>query len=193
MLSLLIKYKHGFSFIEILIAITISMLCVNIFCMWYLNEKKLFNKNINQLDFYYTLNKTHHILSDIISNAGFSGCKRLTAEDISGYQQYHLNPNTKILGNENNLTISYLDNKHANVIQSSNQKNVIMTTNNILFYKNDILAITDCRGGEIFKVSEVILKNNIQIIYPVNKIKRSHWYHADVSKLMTNTFFVKKQ
>lgn len=188
-----LKKTQGFSLIELLIALTISLLILIITTTIFLavqnnlclqNEMSYLQENIRLAT---------QLLTSDIRMAGYIGCPKLTdGFPIKQFQSVELNPRNKITATNNSVTVRHASVMHANLTQPIYNHSEIFLTPEPRFKAGDILLITDCKNAEIFQVNKVLIKDKEQKLLTTKPLAMEYEKYAEVSLLEINNYFIDK-
>lgn len=131
------------------------------------------------------------LLNRGLHQAGYIGCAHLSDHfPVIPYQDYSIHSNNKLIGNENELTVRFMD--YFTVILKDIRHSIIYTTNEVKFSAGDILIISNCRQAEIFEVHSNFITSFYQKIIPKYPLQLPFYGYAEIGRLIINRYFIAK-
>lgn len=188
-----INHHLGFSLIELMIVVTITLLILSILLKIFMVSEQSYHLQLALNQIQNQQKKAIHILRDEIHQAGYIGCAKLTKSfPMKSNLSFSILPQNKLIGGDTSLTI-----RHASfppvTLQKMLKDDVTLYVNNeTKFTKNDVLIIADCHQAEIFKPANIIYLNKSQKIIASLPLKHQFTKYAEISRLEINTFFIAK-
>lgn len=185
------KQEKGFSLIELLLALTLSLLILSIISTIYLMTQR-------QLRSLLALNKlqqTIHLLSEIfhseIHQAGYIGCPKLTENfPFKTFSPYDFTSQNKFVATTHSLTTRSASAVHNNLIQPMTSLSVLYVFPEPVFSKGDILIISSCQRAELLEVKQSVVSQGRQIIRIKKPLHNLYDKEAELAQLEINTFYI---
>lgn len=186
-----IKKMYGFSLIELMLALTISMAVISMISTIYLAAQKNFSLQSELSDIHENAYIAIELLNSDIRKAGYIGCAKLTEDfPLKNFFQYGMNLKNKISSTQNEISVRHAGRHHANLIEPMQDYSKLSVTAQPRFSEGDILIISDCTAAEIFKVGHVFNTKEIQQITPSEPLSNLYDKNAEVSQFEVNTYFI---
>lgn len=178
--------------IEIIIAMTLSMLIISVVIEMYLNLQHSYHlqKSLNQIQ--HSAKVAIEQLNLNIKHAGYIGCMRLTNDfPITSYPPYSLSLRNRLTGSQSEITVVHAEGKFAQYIASPDNMTLLVRSR-MGINRGNILIISDCKHAEIIEVSDVSISHDVKKISLHSPLHYLYDKHAEVSKLKINRFFIGK-
>ncbi|MDN5850751.1 MAG: PilW family protein [Nitrococcus sp.] len=211
------KYTSGFSLVEIMVALTLSLLLLGAVLQVFMSAKASYRMNEGLARLQETGRFAANILAGDIRMAGYQGCMTLDKiepnvivedppNDLNLYDSAHilLGENdlaaTNTLGavtGSDSLTIRGASavNAHLTGNMDSDNANIQIDGNPAGFEADDILMITDCADADIFRATNVSNPDGkITIAHAsgntVNRLSKAYQSDAQVMAFESTTYYV---
>jgi type IV pilus assembly protein PilW len=189
------KKITGMTLIELMLAITISMLILSMLTTIYLVTKKNDSAQIAVSNIQENARIAMHWLHGNIRTAGYLGCAKLTDDfPIINYPPYELTRENKISSSgSDTITIRGASISSATLVTSMRGYATLYVSGKPHFSEGDVLLISDCRSAEIFLVKKAaVISQGIQKITTKEPLHTQYQQYAEVSQFESNTYFVGK-
>ena len=212
-------YAGGFSLVEIMIALTLSLLLLGAVFQIFVSAKASYRMNEGLARLQETGRFAADILAGAIRMAGYQGCMTLDQltpnvivadppDDLNLYDPAHIlmGENDLAAGNtlgavagSDSLTIRSASaaNAHLTGNMNADNANIQIDGNPAGFKQNDILMITDCASADIFRASSVssgsgtITIAHANNVNTGNRLSKAYQGDAQVMAFIATTYFVK--
>lgn len=181
----------GFSLLEVLICLALSLGCMGCILSVYLASQKGLNIQLSLQNEVRNAQLAIDILKRDIHLAGYIGCAKLT-DDFLFYSHlpYSLSPKNKLFGGDHDLTVMHADESYVSVI--AQQDNTVLTSDEVHFKLHDIVLISDCEKAELVSIDQVYSSDNHQALRFLSPLKFKFDNNAQISKWMVNHYFVER-
>lgn len=180
--------QRGLTLIELLIAIAIGTLLLVMFVQIYFGIRSATELQVAINDIEFNARRAITILSSELKRAGHIGCARLSAE-FPLVQNNIINNSNKVLGSDDQIAVKYVDLPGVVLIEMNNDS--LIVTNDKEFKANELLMISDCNKGEVFRVKNVSVHGDLQTITPETKLLNVYDDNAEVGRIVSNRYFVR--
>lgn len=185
------KSTSGLTLIEVILALTLSLLILSIVSVIYLSAEKSFQMQISLSAIQENMRTAFMLLKNEIQMAGYIGCAKLTDEfPIRNLGQYSITNQNKISIEKNSITIRHASIDHANLIKNMQGNSTLYVTAKPRFEESEILLISDCQSAEIFQVKTVSHILGGQKMTSSRALLRKYEKNAEISKLDINRYFI---
>lgn len=186
------KNVKGLMLIELLMAITISMIITSMLIEIYITMQRNYRLQIALNEMQGTAKKVMSIMSGNIKNAGNIGCARLSKDfPIVSYAPFSLFPNNKITGNSSEIMVMHAAYPEAKFIGLSNPSIMLIGTR-MNVKAGFVFIISDCKHAEVFTVVNAVVVNQVTKLTINHALQYQYEKDAEVSMLEANKFFVAK-
>jgi hypothetical protein len=188
-----VRDKTGFSLVEFLIAITISILLLSGLIEWFLYCQHNFILQTAWINLKNNGKLAATIMQAEIKQAGNIGCAKLT-KDFSIYSDsypYPLIASSKLRGGEHDITVMYAKYPPIPVL-SPTQKDQIAIPTFVHVQVGDVMLISDCEKAELVVIKDHIKKGSAQILLTQTPLHFSFNEKAELSRWAINHFFIAK-
>lgn len=184
---------RGFTLVEILIAMTISLLLMGLLLEIFLASRRSFQLQCALLEIEENARKAIEILTSEIQKAGMIGCARLSQDfPIVPFGPFTITVDNKLSGNSSEITIRYAEFNAAVLIKNMHNQINLTLNKSIHFAKQDILLIADCTQAELFQVERIILGADKQNLIASTALHHRYEKNAEISRFVINKFFIAK-
>lgn len=185
------NFSGGVTLLEMMSAITISMLLILSLTRIYMNMHRLqASQHAMQVQHNHAL-RLIDIIRDEIGAAGHIGCARLSNDFIvNPLPPYSFTIQNFLTVNANKLTLRYQAFPGVVLLHDMHGQNMLTADASVRYQRGDILVISDCSHAEIFQTDIVVMRANFQIIYP--KIPLQHQYRkfSEIGSLVIHQYYV---
>lgn len=185
------KNINGFSLLEVLLTLTLSLfVCVLLFKL-IINADHVWYVQQNQVATIEKALATKAILQQAITHAGYLGCQRASG-DIEIIDHLHAYNNVRpwLRVTSDMLEVMYLS-PGATPIFSEANSDAVLTDNRSSIKAGDIVVVSDCRHVEFVKVSRVGVLNQMKKIYFSGPLSFDYKGFSYVGELVVNQFTLK--
>lgn len=183
----------GFTLLELLLSISLSLFILCIVTEIFLSMQKNFRLQLALSHIQEHKRLTMELLHADLSMAGYIGCPKLTENfPIKNFHQFELTPHNKILMSQNRITVRHAGLKHTELLKNMVGFSTFMTDREVRFAAGNILIISDCTSAEIFQVKKILQAKGLQKITTTEPLHNRFLSGAEVSKLEINTYFTDK-
>ncbi len=169
----------GLTLLELLIAILLSGFIIYIAMWFYVSIQKNIAMHDALMNMQNNMRMVTQLLRTDIMHAGFA----------EGHEKIHSYVGPEIKQGTDAFTIFGANVNTVDVIKMENVDTFVLTDVSH-FAVGDTLAVFDANSYEIFKVKEVLLKNNI--IISEKPLQKIYPPHAEVSVYDSNTYYIAK-
>jgi type IV pilus assembly protein PilW len=180
----------GTILIEVLISALIGIALIGSMFEIYITSQQSFRLQsaLNQLQ--ENAKTAANIISTEIHRAGYIGCAKLTDDfPVRAYQHYSITPQNKLSTTNDTITIRYAGLNNVELVSPMKSLSMLLADNSVIFKKNNILIISDCRHAEIFQVKNVSVWNHIQKIVSTMPLHDFYNQHAEISRFEINHIY----
>lgn len=187
------KKIYGLTLIELLFALTISLLIFSIVRTIFLTTEKSFSTQHALSSIQENARNAIELLQSDIHAAGYIGCAKLNYDfPLKNFPGYEFTSKNKIVVNENTITLRHASVNHTYLTRAMQDSSTLHTTLETSFFADEILLISDCKSAEIFKVKKASANQYEQSITTTAPLSNQYLQNAEVSKLEINTYFIGK-
>lgn len=187
------KIKQGFVLIELLIAILISTLLLNLLMKIYLTSESVLQWQTALIQIQNNANEIISLLNSNIKKSGHIGCAKLTPEfSATPFHHYSLSNKNKLIGDDNEITIRYADYPSATLLKAMENEWQLMVSRNIKFSSGDIVLISNCKWAEIFQVAKVKVSREVQEIISTSSLKHRFDLNSEISHFEVAHYYIDK-
>lgn len=184
------KYQEGFSLLELLMAIPLSLFLFSLLFILYFSCRQSIFLQTTLNDVRHTAQSAIDILRTDIHLAGYIGCPKLDSNfPIIHYPPYVVSPAHKLLGNDAEIMV-----RHATVppvsLLSMHDQSTLNASDEIHFSAGDVLLISDCHKAEVFRAKFVYLSNHMQQIILASPLHDYYKTKAEISRMEINKYFI---
>lgn len=173
------KHHKGFSLIELMIALALSLILSLAFIQTMLIVKNIYKRQEGLARIQENARTLHHIIGELVSSSGALGCNRMTDEigvvihPGVNEQKLGLTPFTGIdrqiaSNTSDSLWIQYAHKGYPLAQASTGEQGYFVIHGTPHWKENRILVLSDCRHAEIFKLAEksqVVNKHFSQVAF----------------------------
>lgn len=194
------KCCYGFTLIEIMMSISISMLLLLGLLNIIFTANGAHSNQVAMNSLQENARDVTHILTEAIHSAGYIGCAHYTDEfPLTNHTDDTFIPKNKInlykgeemKDNTEAFTIRRMGLNNASVIKNMRGKSVVYASNTISFSKGDVLLISNCQSADIFRVKDVIKQmDGTQKIMTEDPLSTLYDKNASISFLEVNTYYI---
>lgn len=199
------KSLLGFSLIEVLLTLVLSMLIMNTISALWLGLANTSRMQEDQAQLQENGRLVSYILSRDLRMAGFIGCGKLTLNiglpsSLNGYsgEINSWNPalpttlKKSVLPETDVISLYYLALTPVVSLQLGTQYNQLTVGETPKFKVNDMMLISDCSHAEIFKLGSVQqqTKQKQQILVPTQNLNYLYKTTDELGMLVKNTYFI---
>lgn len=208
----------GFSLVEIMVALTLSLLLLGAVLQIFISSKASYRMNEGLARLQETGRFAIGILAGDIRMAGFQGC--LSRDQIvpnvivtNPPSQLPYNPDDVIRGQDNlaagnslgavvgsdslSILSAASSGAHLTGNMTADNANIQIDSNPTDFQQNDILVITDCANTDIFRASSVsnssgniVTVAHANNVNTTNRLSKAYQSDAMVMAFQANTYYV---
>ncbi len=183
--------QRGLSLLECLVTVFLSIIIMQLISYVYIGSIQTADHISSTFQSDHELIRIFKILEDDIKQAGYMGCKKLVPNEmIYPYLKYNFKYENQLTINKNELTVRHASLPFSTLLSS--QLNRITVSAETPFENNELILISDCFGGEIAKVTQVINCPKTKILQLANKLQRHYGAEAEVSHFVMNHYYVDK-
>lgn len=183
--------NSGVMLLEVLIAAFISLLLISVLTRFYfiIQKNEIWRQQLEvQQD---TAQKVISILRNDIFRAGYIGCGKLSNEfTVTPYQQYSLTIDNFLQVEENKLTLRYQFFPGAVMMNNMSGKSKIISNKSQYFHAGQLAIISDCQHAEIFRVSNVWVYGDAQIIIPELPLRHHYQQFAEIGAFVIRQYYL---
>ncbi|OGT37499.1 MAG: hypothetical protein A3F11_02460 [Gammaproteobacteria bacterium RIFCSPHIGHO2_12_FULL_37_14] len=183
----------GFTFIELIIAMILGLLLTElIFSIYITNQKNdLLQQALN--DIQDNANNSISQLNSALHHAGNIGCGHLSENfPIVSYRDYSVSMSNKITGNDNALTIRFMDYSTVLLKSPMQDHSTLYTSNETPFTPGDILIISNCNQAEIFQLASISSSATQQKLISQQPLHYLYQPYAEIGRLIINKYYIDK-
>jgi len=183
----------GIVLLEVMVAIVISLLLLNLMLICYLAIKHNYQRQV----VFNTLQKKEAIVSRIlwkdIHLTGYIGCVSLGNEfSALSHVQEALSFDNKIHGDAHTFTTCHAEIPSARLLNAMHSSSILDVSATPVFYKDDVLLIVDCQHAEIFTVKMLTRSKYAQHVETNAPLQHHYSTSAEVSRLVKSFYFIAK-
>ena len=186
-----LRNKQGFTILEIMIALSISVLIISVLFQWY---RMQWNSMAAQNNLIAVIEQAHLVsdyLASEIEQAGYVGCVKVTdnfpvTSDLS--EMIPLHPWLIIAPHM--LTVRHANKRYNELYIAMHDFNQLIISNTVRFKTGDIVVVSDCKQAEIFKIHHVYYSTHHQVIIPEQPLHHLFSQYSVISLFESNYFFV---
>lgn len=195
-----LKHHKGFSLIELMIALALSLILSLAFIQTMLVVKNIYKKQEGLARIQENARTLHHIIGELVSNSGALGCNRMGDEfgvvihPGVNEQRLGLAPFMGVASNaSDSLWVQYADRGYRLAQASTGEHGYFVIQGTPHWKENRVLVLADCRHAEIFCLAEkskVINKHFSQVAF--KSISGSYKYDtsAQIARLRSVLLYV---
>ncbi|HET8700841.1 MAG TPA: PilW family protein [Nitrococcus sp.] len=214
-------YAGGFSLVEIMIALTLSLLLLGAVFQIFISAKASYRMNEGLAQIQETGRFATDLLASAIRMAGYQGCMTLDqitphiivanppadlqiydpANVITGQNDLAASNTLGAVAGSDSLTIRGASAVGARLTgnMSADNANIQIDSNPGGFKQNDILMITDCASADIFRATSVSNSSGSSTVTIAhadstntdNRLSKAYQGNARVMQFIATTYFVK--
>lgn len=201
-------HSKGFSLLELLLALTLSLFLLGAMAELYVNYKKHYWHAKLLADLQTNLRLSTQILQNDLATTSYIGCGKLNA-GINIVHDDNQTPSLTLMGYSSTAAINKFSLPHSgkaapmpdsDVIELlkseenvadliEQQQGSLIVSSTPTFKANDWLLITDCHQGEFFQATQVSVKQDQQYITPA-KIQLVYVSPAQVAHVLHRIYYV---
>lgn len=188
---------QGFSLIEVLLALVLSMVVMNGVLMMWLSLKNTGRTQEEVAQWQENGRLLSHILSRDLRVAGFIGCGHLSRDfpvlNHTHNSAFNLSLNNSLQGYEGDAVgVYYLALTPVVSLQADTHYNQLITGEKPVLKKGDVLLISTCSHAEIFQLAQVqtLSKQHQQILTPTENLNYLYTPTDQLGFLIKNTYFI---
>ncbi|OGT57336.1 MAG: hypothetical protein A3F14_06165 [Gammaproteobacteria bacterium RIFCSPHIGHO2_12_FULL_43_28] len=130
------------------------------------------------------------IIGNDVKSAGNIGCARLATDFVLPYGFYQLQPNTRLRGDDQSITLTFVSFPAATLLAPIYHDR-LMATVLPLFKKEELAILSDCKHAEIVKVTSAQKKSSVQFV-TLSSLHYQYDASAELGKLTIHRYFVAK-
>ncbi len=189
--SSIIAFRNGFTLVEMMVSIFISVFLLNVLITIFFSVHKNFFLQTELIKVKNNLQFAIEFLRSQIHLSGFLGCAKLTADfPVQPFLPFELNAKNKVSILPDKLQVRYANPFYA-IVYSVTLTEVVASSQPV-FVTGNILVISDCKKAEIIKVKSVFKNQDKQYIQSTLPLNYHFDRDAQMSRLEINTFYVEK-
>ena len=195
----IIKKMAGLSLIELLIALTISILVLSCLTAIILAIEKNYQTQLALNSIQENARIATNLFNSEIHQAGNLGCAKLTenfpfknnsSQLFSKIILYH---NNKMKPGTQGFTIAHADINHVNLSTSMPNTLALYVPTTEEFLQNEIAVLSDSSSVDIFLIAEIDkVANNLQKITSRTLLIKKYQSDAELAHLVKNSYFIEK-
>ncbi|MBA3660669.1 MAG: prepilin-type N-terminal cleavage/methylation domain-containing protein [Gammaproteobacteria bacterium] len=183
----------GFTLIETMVALTVSLLIYSILMEIYVHTLKSYRLQIAYHQLQINAEQAVSILMSAIKKSGYIGCAKLTKNfPLANQASSTFNFENQLVLTPHSLTVSYMQHKTATLIHGVEGGKTLTIDHGISIKPRDILIISDCESANIFTVKNVSKFKFKQIIYLNTPLIYPFKAGAQISHLVKERYLLKK-
>lgn len=180
-------HSRGLSFIEILIALSLSVMLLAFIMKLYLSLQNNAHLQAEITHLHEKRDVALEILRKELHLAGFIGCHRITKQFLVLPSQIFTADNAiEVIAKT--ISVRHMSYPYAHLVKA--EGNVLYVTKDINFSSGETVIIADCKRAEIFKLAKVTHLIGQQKLFLSKPLSFEFKQHAYIGKLEANTFFV---
>ncbi len=180
----------GFSLLEVLLALFISLSMITILTHHYLQRYHYFLRENTRTQNEVNALVVYQLWQDEIGRAGHIGCSRLSAVfKVKPYQQYSLTPENALVAVNNELQVRYQSLPVSKLKQWFNSRRFSMTKD-VVTKKGEVMLISDCMHAEIFTVAAVEVSGAAQIVYSHDPLQYEYTEAAEIGRYIAHRYYL---
>ncbi|EKD70177.1 MAG: hypothetical protein ACD_46C00611G0002 [uncultured bacterium] len=184
--------RNGFSLIEALMVVALSVLMTATVLEIYLSSVRAFHYIELIARISQRASSTLEILSGEIKKAGYIGCARLSPDlQVRPLENDTLTIANRISGTDNEITIRKMSQKTAFLEKTNDDLSSVTVTSNIKFSSGDMVIIADCHGAEFAEINHVSLTNGRQKLHFSSALHKNYLPGTEVGHYEIQHFFLK--
>lgn len=195
------KKNQGTSLLELMLALALSILLINVVIELYLSADKINLLQNAMLFIEENQQMTHDIFKKALHLTGFIGCAKLSNDfPIVSYPPYYLTATNKITPYTIDsmkpateaMTIRSASQISSKLIAIKNKTNLEIMANQT-FNIGNIALIANCQYAELFKIKNIFpLKNNILQIETELPLQYEYSEDSEIMHFEVNSYFIAK-
>ncbi len=172
---------RGYSLIEVMMVLLISLLILQLLFSLYLSATKSHDLQYTLRRLIQKQERVKSIFQNQLEKSGQRGCAPI----------YSANLDPSLSGSANELWIRYVDWQGVTLLENSTNSQRLLASKEVIFKADDELVISDCTHIETFHVKNIFLTHDQQIIIPTENLKNNFNKHAEIGQLQINHFYLK--
>lgn len=182
---------QGFTLLEVLLAVSLSLLLLGALTRLYLSMKKTceYQRMVNtHID---AANNVSAILSGELNIAGHIGCAQLSDQfRVEPWSGYSLTTDNYIVADAANLVVRYQQFPGVSLLSDTAGRGIMIADSSDRYARGQVLIISDCRHAEIFKVAGVEIKDDVQTLVADHVLRYQYERYAEIAPLVSHHYFV---
>lgn len=184
-------FSDGVTLLEMMIAITISMLLILLLTSVYINmHHVLAGQRAMKLHQNNAL-KLIDMIREEVAMAGHIGCARLSSSfNVYPLPPYVLTNENDLVINTKNITVRYQAFPSVALLRDMHGRTMLATDASVRYRPGEVMLISDCTHAEIFQAGVVVMRNNMQIIYPTMPLKYQYHKFSELGLLVMRQYYL---
>ena len=183
--------KSGWVFIELIIAMSIGLLLIGLLLTAYVASEKSDRLQTTLNHIQDNAINAIHLLNTALHQSGYVGCAHLTSDfPIIPYQGYSFNSYNKLIGNENEFTVRFMDDTSVLLKKDMQNNSILYTSKEVVFSPGNILIISNCKQAELFQVASVSTTSFYQKIVTQQPLHYLFQGYSEIGRLIINKYFI---
>ena len=170
-----LKKPAGFTLIEIMLSISISLIVLQVLLDVYLSSLNIIREIKSMQQIRYQAALATNVLASDIKKSGYIGC------------QMRLN---SISGSSSRISLNHMTYPSEKLLEPMRVTTEMIIGKHITLHTGDLLMVSDCEHAETFTAKKVWFRKKGQVIEAMTPLKYHYNGNADIGRYEKRSYFI---